>query len=300
MSIKNWGKLVRDTSGFHAESNIPVIILLFDKEQFIGRLPNADVSKFRHSQQIVIPSPFMSSTHFSIEMRSPTEETKQIAYFLTDHSRNGTFFRRKQLTSSASTNRVEAVGQSKTVQMHDGDEIILKFQNEIKLAYVFTVTTCLPVVEDDNSAIGAATSRPDIEGLSNVPPSSSRKRLKTDKIDRESTKRIMTEGVKTSSVAGEEQKNSPQIISLQLENKELERRLASIVAANSALSTAVSTVERELRNSQATVSQKNIEISSVTSSLRESEANSAATEARLRKLEDITEVIDCLISLRCY
>ena len=59
-------------------------------------------------------------------------------------------------------------------------------------------------------------------------------------------------------------------------------------------------MERELRNSQATVSQKNIEISSVTSSLRESEANSAATEARLRNLEDITEVIDCLMSLCCY
>ena len=50
-----WGKLVR-TGGVDIEINIPSTILLFSKTSFVGRLPNADSTKFNHSQQFVIPS----------------------------------------------------------------------------------------------------------------------------------------------------------------------------------------------------------------------------------------------------
>ena len=294
MSIRNWGKLVRDLSGCNVESNIPEIILLYDREQFIGRLPNADTSKFRHSQQIVIPSLFISSTHFCVEMRPPSEEVQEIAYYLTDHSRNGTFFRRKEVASMSRPDLVEAMGPSKRVQIYDGDEIILKFQNEIKLVYVFTVTTSPSATEDDSRVMLAADSKLVVRPAEVAPPSLSRKRVKVATIDNEGVKGAVTDGTKIIPLMEEAQNSGSlkqQILSLQQENRVQERRLASIVAANGALSTTLSTTERELRNAQATVTQKNSEISSLTSSLKETEANSAATEARLRNLEDVAEVI---------
>ena len=302
MSIRNWGKLVRDLNGCNVDTNIPEIILLYDIEQFIGRLPNADATKFRHSQQIVIPSLFISSTHFSIEMKRSSEEAQKIAYYLTDHSRNGTFYRRKQVAPNSRPNSVEAMGLSKRVQIYDGDEIIFKFQNEIKLVYVFTKTTYPSVEEDDAILNHAAISESEVRPVDIAPSSSSRKRAKVATIGNEGTKGTVTEGRRITPEMGEVQNSGSlkqQILSLQQENRAQERRLASIVADNGALSATLSTTVRELRNAQATVTLKNSEISSLTSSLKETEANSAATEARLRNLEDVAEVTTSSTSF-CY
>ena len=94
MSTNYWGKLVRVVGGSDSEL-IPEVILLFDQKNFFGRVPNADTAKFSHSQQFVVPLPYLSSTHFCIEMIS-SDNGKETVFMMTDYSRNGTFFRQKQ------------------------------------------------------------------------------------------------------------------------------------------------------------------------------------------------------------
>ena len=293
MASKNWGKLVRDARGCNNEVNVPEVILLFDETQYIGRLPNVDYSKFSHSHQLVIPAPFMSSTHFCVEMKqkSPSGDglvhETETTFFLTDYSRNGTFFRRKHLASHNIASDVETMGKSRIAQIYDGDEIILKFKNEIKLIYVFVVENRV-----------TAGSKKSMTPAANVQsrPSTGVKVMDGDDI-LSSRNNIMDENeisVNSKTVIEGRHNNGllkQQVESLQQENKAQESRLTANIATNESLTATLSAREKELKNLQSVCVLKDAEIVSMTTSLRGSEANSAATEARLRNLEDTSEVV---------
>lgn len=135
MPPSKWGQLILSREGTDKQVNIPELLSLHDEEHFIGRLPNADTSKFRHSQQSVISSPYLSSTHFSIRMKPPDEGSTETTFFVADYSRNGTFVRLNRAVDLTS-NEIE-LGCNNKLEISSGDEIILKFRSEIKLVYRF-------------------------------------------------------------------------------------------------------------------------------------------------------------------
>jgi hypothetical protein len=138
MSPSKWGQLVLSREGTDKEVNIPELFSLYDEQHFIGRLPNADTNKFKHSEQCVISSPYLSSTHFSIQMKPPGEGSTETTFFVADYSRNGTFVRfNRAVNGSEKTSVPELVGNKNRLEICSGDEIILKFRNEIKLVYTF-------------------------------------------------------------------------------------------------------------------------------------------------------------------
>lgn len=270
MANNNWGKLVRAIAGSASET-IPETIMLFDQKNFFGRVPNADTNKYAHCQQFVIPLPYLSSTHFSVEMK-PTDADGEAVFLLTDHSRNGTFFRRKQhlnVDTATAVPKLEPVGTSKSVAINDGDQIILMFRNEITVAYTF--------VKNDKVDLAQASL-----GI----PKVSESQQSSSKSPKKDAKRVSTPGEGGSGVRLLKQ----QVTSLQQENKEQEQRVAAVVAANTALTVDLNMKERDLRTSHALLAVKESELTAVTDSLRVIEANSAATEARVRILEDSSEV----------
>lgn len=289
MSTNNWGKLVRVVGGSDSEL-IPEVILLFDQKNFFGRVPNADTAKFSHSQQFVIPLPYLSSTHFCIEM-IPSDDGKETVFMMTDYSRNGTFFRHKQDAQNSDKRKVESMGSSKTAVICDGDEIILMFRNEITVIYTFTENAQLKSVSKNlergisDEVVAVEESRP-VAKVSGLPLSSSRKRpMEEDDRNLEE----VNGGAAIKGGSGDRLLKQ-QVASLQLENKGQERRLAAAVAASTTLSIDLNARERELRAVQSTLSMKDSELACVTDSLRASEANAAATEARVRVLDDLSEV----------
>lgn len=282
MANNNWGKLVRAIGGSDSEI-IPETIMLFDQKNFFGRVPNADANKFNHCQQFVIPLPYLSSTHFSIEMKA-TENDGEATYLLTDHSRNGTFFRHKQVSTATKEPKLEPLGASKSVIISSGDQIILMFRNEITVMYTFIKN------------VQPRLSKPEIAQppliIPKVPepqPSSSNSPRKRSKDDRDASNddRKLSNSVEGGSSARLLKK---QVESLQQENKEQEQRVATVVAANTALAVDLNAKERDLRTCHATLAMKESELASATDSLRAVEANFAATEARVRILEDSSEV----------
>lgn len=291
MSNNNWGKLVRADGG--TDHVIPEIVLLFDKKNFFGRIPNADTRKFSHSQQIVIPLPTLSSTHFCIETKQ-SEDQAVTSFSLTDYSRNGTFFRRQANLPDSTASSIETMDDSKKVEIFNGDQIILMFCHKITLVYTFIenvktkpsnqdvqVTTVDPSkrCDESNSMTNATVSN------------SSRKRSKDEDISHDDVR---------NAVAGDGGASGrlirQQLTSLQQENKAQERRLAAAVANNSNLSVDLNSRERELRSAQSALALRDTEVNSLTDSLRATEANAAATEARVRILEDSSEVS----SLSCF
>jgi FHA domain len=289
MSTNNWGKLVRVVGGSDSEL-IPEVILLFDQKNFFGRVPNADTSKFSHIQQFVIPLPYLSSTHFCIETIS-SNDGMETSFMITDYSRNGTFFRHKQDTQNPDKRKVESMGSSKTAVICDGDEIILMFRNEITVIYTFTENAQLKAGSKNlergssDEIVVVDEPRPLVK-VSGPPVSSSRKRPK------EEEEKNPEEGKAAAAVKGGsgDRLLKQQVASLQLENKGQERRLAAAVAASTTLTMDLNARERELRTLQSTLTMKDLELVSVTDSLRASEANAAATEARVRVLDDSSEV----------
>jgi hypothetical protein len=268
MANNNWGKLVRAIGGSASEI-IPETIMLFDQKNFFGRVPNADANKFTHCQQFVIPLPYLSSTHFSIEMKL-TDADGEAIFLLTDHSRNGTFFRRKQQGATATKEpKLEPIGATKSVAINDGDQIILMFRSEITAMYIF--------VRNDKADLAQAS-------LST--PKVSESQQSTSKSPKKDNKKLSTPVEGGSSVRLLKQ----QVASLQQENKDQEQRVAAIVVANTALTVDLNTKERDLRTAHAMLVAKESELAAVTDSLRVIEANSAATEARVRILEDSSEV----------
>ena len=291
MSTNNWGKLVRVVGGSDSEL-IPEVILLFDQKNFFGRVPNADTAKFSHSQQFVVPLPYLSSTHFCIEM-IPSDDGKETVFMMTDYSRNGTFFRHKQDAQNSDKRKVESMGTSKTAVICDGDEIILMFRNEITVIYTFTENAQLKSVSKNlergisDEMIVLEEIRPvaKVSGVP-VPVSSSRKRpMEEDERNPEE----VNGGAAMKGGSGDILLKQ-QVASLQLENKGQECRLAAVVAASTTLSIDLNARERELRALQSTLLMKDSELACVTDSLRASEANAAATEARVRVLDDSSEV----------
>ena len=291
-----WGKLVRATGGSESDV-IPETIFLFDKKNYFGRVPNADVSKFSHSQQFVIPLPYLSSTHFCIEMRSLEDENSN-TFLLTDHSRNGTFFRHSQNTQDIAVTKVEHMDASRSVMIKDNDEIILMFRGEITVIYKFIESTLsLPSkAMDDTTSI---MSPKPADAIREVPISvmtsttKSRKRVKEaeDRDNNSADNTDLRAGAVNGGEGGPGNKiMKQQVASLQQENKGQERRLAAVVAANTALTMELNSRERETRTVQSLLALRDAECSALTDSLRATEANSAATEARVRILEDTSEV----------
>lgn len=298
MLTSYWGKLVRATGGSESDV-IPEVIFLFDKKNYFGRVPNADVSKFSHSQQFVIPLPYLSSTHFCIEMKS-LEDANSNTFLLTDHSRNGTFFRHSQTVQDLAVTKVEHMDASRSVMIKDNDEIILMFRGEITVIYKFIESTRSPSSKSMNDSAVATSPKPTESNLE-VPSSvitsttKSRKRAKeAEDRDRGNNSPDNTD-LRSAAVNGGE--GGPggkilkqQVASLQQENKGQERRLAAVVAANTALTIDLNSRERETRTVQSLLALKEAECAALTDSLRATEANSAATEARVRILEDTSEV----------
>ena len=94
-----WGKLVRSGGSERTEVlvdfqipplPVPSEILLVDSENFVGRMPNVDPTKFSHSHQTVVPLAYMSSTHFCVGIRASVYTGQPPTYYLMDHSRNDT------------------------------------------------------------------------------------------------------------------------------------------------------------------------------------------------------------------
>ena len=296
MPTSNWGKLVRATGGSENDV-IPEIMLLYDKKNYFGRVPNADMTKFSHSQQFAIPLPYLSSTHFCIEMKS-SEDGDSDTFFLTDHSRNGTFFRHKQNSQDGAAIRVEHMDASRNVMIKDGDEIILMFRNEITVIYKFTESSqsrFSKTAEDlaPTTSPKPADSHHEVVAGVDMSTSKSRKRAKEgDARDNNSADNTEVRAATTSGGEGGPGGKilKQQLASLQQENKGQERRLAAVVAANTALTMDLNSREREVRTVQSLLSLKETECGALTDSLRATEANFAATEARVRILEDLLEV----------
>jgi hypothetical protein len=298
MANNNWGKLVRASGGSVSEI-IPETIMLFDQKNFFGRVPNADANKFSHCQQFVIPLPYLSSTHFSIEMKLSDAGGGAI-FLLTDHSRNGTFFRHKQSATVTTETKLDPIGASKSVIINDGDEIILMFRSEITVLYTFL---------KNDKADHFAQACPSIPKDSITKDSIPKDSIPKDSIPKDSQPKDsqpkVSESQQSASKSPRKENKKPstpaeggsgvrllkqQVASLQQENKEQEQRVAAIVAANTALTVDLNTKVRDLRTSHATLAIKENELAAVTDSLRVIEANSAATEARVRILEDSSEV----------
>ena len=288
MANNNWGKLVRASGGSVSEI-IPETIMLFDQKNFFGRVPNADANKFSHCQQFVIPLPYLSSTHFSIEMKLSDADGGAI-FLLTDHSRNGTFFRHKQSATVTTETKLDAIGASKSVTINDGDEIILMFRSEITVLYTFLkndkadhFAQACPSIPKDSIP---KDSQPKDSQPKDSLPKVSESQQSASKSPRKENKKPSTPAEGGSGVRLLKQ----QVASLQQESKEQEQRVAAIVASNTALTVDLNTKVRDLRTSHATLATKENELAAVTDSLRVIEANSAATEARVRILEDSSEV----------
>lgn len=296
MSSENWGKLIRNAGGGNNEVNTPETILFFDKKHYVGRGPNADPSVFSHSQQTVIPFPYMSNTHFCIEMRTDEGGIHETSYFVTDHSRNGTFIRRLGAEPNA------CVQIPITTRIYHGDEIIMKFKGVIKLVYLFHVTAPSPavigsvIIEPVVNQNGRTETR-DVAVVEGSMTSSSRKRSIEDVNDNH---RVATSSASSVSVVDGGPTSGllrQQVLSLQQESKAQECRLAASILANETLAADLSARDRALRAAQTALARKDADVVSVTDSLRATEANLSATEARLHNLEDNSEEMKAEISL---
>lgn len=264
MSSRYWGKLQLSREGTDKEINIPEAILLFDEQHFIGRLPNADGNKFSHSQQCVISSPYLSSTHFSIEMRHG-EGDKETTFFVADYSRNGTFLRVNSGSNGLKSAIPELVGANKRLQIHPGDEIILKFKNEIKLVYTFVTNI--------------TDSQPEVE--------SSRKRPKNNVTKEEEAGQ---EGVAEKFEEDKSLQLLQLVESLKEQLRAMETKKAASMAANDDLTKDLCNKDRELEVVRAKLADKNVEHLNVLDILYSVEADLNATKARLSKMTDSQEV----------
>lgn len=286
------GKLIRNAGAGNNEVNAPETILFYDKKHYVGRGPNADPNVFSHSQQTVIPFPYMSNTHFCIETKAKDGDEHETSYFVTDHSRNGTFIRRLGAEPNACTLI------SETSQIYHGDEIIMKFQGAIKLVYIFHVTSHSTVAPKSVIVEPYVNHSKNIRVESSAASSSKKRSIEVVN----DSERIIVSA--TSAVVDGGQSSSmlkQQVLSLQQESKAQERRLATIVLANETLSTALSTKDRALRVAQSALTLKDVDMICVTDSLRATEANLSATEARLHNLDETSEVrYNCFIYFSEY
>lgn len=120
-----WAKLIR-CGGLEDNMAVPSFVPLCDNANFIGRfaqpVPSAEQT-FTHESQFVIPCLFISSTHFGISIEHNGSSRR---YLLSDFSRNGTYL------------NGELVGTTPK-DIHDGDEITLKYKDKVRIAYRFSV-----------------------------------------------------------------------------------------------------------------------------------------------------------------
>jgi hypothetical protein len=144
-----WGKILREIeekdSSIEQTPNekfsIPSIFNFFNNSIFIGRFPNCDSKKgFSHDQQFSIPCPYLSQTHFSVH------KNKDNSFSIADYSKNGTYLSRQ----SGEYKTIDLVGDKNTIDLHNGDKILLKFKNEVKLIYKFIANEDL----NNNNVVG--------------------------------------------------------------------------------------------------------------------------------------------------
>jgi hypothetical protein len=273
MSHWKWGLLVLSREGADKEANIPESISLYDEQQFVGRLPNADSNKYRHSQQCVISSPYLSSTHFSIEMKPPVEGSTETTFFVADYSRNGTLVRTKKAKNDSIINEPKLVGCDNRLQISSGDEIILKFRDEIKLVYTFVAN----IPDSQTGVIRLSDSN------------SSRKRSKNGEIKDDG-------GGEEGGVEGGdgvEINNSlqlqQQVVSLQESLRSMEAKGAAMVLAIDDLTKDLSNKDKKLEEVQKKLADKRDEHINAIDTLCAKESDLNATKARLSNMTDSKE-----------
>lgn len=251
-----WGKILREIEEQSKDTieqkeqtpnekfSIPSIFNFFNDSIFIGRFPNCDVNKgFNHDQQFSIPCPYLSQTHFSVHKKKDNN-----CFSITDYSKNGTYISRK----SNEYKTIELIGDKNTIDLHNGDKILLKFKNEVKLIYKFVANEDINInIDEENKMNVSELSKKTINGAENTLQS--------------------------------------QIINLLEVNSKQERKLEEYLSTIESCNNLLSNSIRDLENSKAIITIRDNNIEELKNSLKEMEAKNSLLNTNLNDIKHENE-----------